>query len=322
VQVELKSSVESDVKANTQGNGWQIIGAGAIGCLWAANLLKIEQQVHLVTRKEQPHQPLTYQDLKGEKTVFACSHSTRLSNSYDPILVCVKAPQVKQALLQQIAHIGAQQVIILMHNGMGSAEQVAALLPNNPIICATTANGCLLHHPFHIQQTGLGITYLGAFNAQAKPYSALATTLNHALGNTHWCADIEQKLWLKLLINIAINPLTALHQVHNGKLAEAQFQQQIETMVDEAMPLVKKLELGFQNSELLQTINTVIDATAGNYSSMNRDIHFKRATENDYISGYLLNKASQHGIETPLINDLYQRVKAKESHLLAPSSID
>jgi len=313
--VGLKVSVNMDELVDVQDNmPWQIIGAGAIGCLWAANLLKIGQPVHLVTRKKSQLQQLTYQDLQGETTLYSCSNSTQLFNSNSPILVCVKAPQVKQALLAHIEAINTQQVIILMHNGMGCAEQVAQLLPNNPIICATTANGCLLHSPFNIQQTGLGITYLGAFNEQAKPYAVLATILNKALGNTHWCADIEQKLWLKLLINIAINPLTALHQVNNGKLAEPLFQKQIESMVDEAMVVVSKLRLGFEKNQLLQTINTVIHATASNYSSMNRDIYFQRATENEYINGYLLKKASQHNIETPLISALYNSIKVRENH--------
>jgi len=321
-QVGLTVSASRYVQCHIQPNStWQIIGAGAIGCLWAANLLNIGQQVHLITRNKQSHQVLDYLDIQGNKTRYDCPNSTQLINATSPILVCVKAPQVKQALLQQIEYIGKQQVIILMHNGMGSAEQVAELLPSNPIICATTANASLLHSPLHIQQTGLGMTYLGAFNEQAKPYAGLASVLNNALGNCHWCANIEEKLWLKLLINIAINPLTALHQVNNGKLAEPPFQAQIETMVEEAITLVTKLGLHFKNSELLQTINSVIHATASNYSSMNRDLHFKRHTENDYISGYLLAKASQHNIETPLIAELYNRVKAIEYRSLAPSDI-
>jgi len=300
---------------------WQIIGAGAIGCLWAANLLNIGQQVHLITRNKQPHHILNYQNIQGNKTRYTCPNATQLINATSPILVCVKAPQVARALRQQRAHIGPQQVIILMHNGMGCAEQVAALFPNNPIICATTANASLLHSALNIQQTGLGITYLGAFNEQAERHATLTSVLNNALGNCHWCADIKEKLWLKLLINIAINPLTALHQVNNGTLAAAPFQAQIETIIDEAMGVVSKLGLPFKRSELLQRINSVIHATTSNYSSMNRDIHFSRSTENEYISGYLLKMASHYQIETPLIAELYNQVKATENRSLTPSSI-
>ena len=300
---------------------WQIIGAGAIGCLWAANLMRTGQQVQLITRKKSSVQQLTYVNLAGEKNVYDCPISPQLNDSLSPILICVKAPQVEQALLQHIDAISEQQVIILMHNGMGCAEQVAEILPNNPIICATTANGCLLHSPLNIQQTGLGITYLGPFNAPAKAFSGLATQFNRALNNSHWCTDIEQKLWLKLMINIAINPLTAIYQIPNGRLAEQQFQVQIDKMVAEAMPLLHKLDLGFEEMALRQVVNNVINATANNFSSMNRDIHFQRRTENDFISGYFLQKAAKYEVETPVIKSLSMQIKVMENHSLVRSSI-
>jgi 2-dehydropantoate 2-reductase len=301
---------------------WQIIGAGAIGCLWAANLIQTGQRVHLVSRNKHVLQSLTYQDILGKKELLDCSHSNILINSIDPILVCVKAPQVKQALLDQQKHIRSNQIIILMHNGMGAAEQVAEIFPNNPIICATTANACLLNSPLNIKQTGLGITFLGPFNEQAKKYAYLANNLNRALNDCHWCEDINQKLWLKLLINIAINPLTAIHQVNNGELAEVEFQKQINEIIVEAIPVLHVLSLEFHKKELIKTVNKVINATAENYSSMNRDIYFNRTTENKYISGYLLKKASQHNIETPLIKSLYQQIKVLENRSLAPIDIE
>lgn len=300
---------------------WQIIGAGAIGCLWAANLRRNGQQVQLITRNEISIKHLNYQNLQGEKTVYDCPTATQLIETCSPILVCVKAPQVEQALQQQRTRIAKEQVIILMHNGMGCAEQVATMFPNNPIICATTANASLLLSPLNIQQTGLGVTYLGAFNEQAKEFSDLTTVLNNALDNCHWCEDIDHKLWLKLLINIAINPLTAIHQINNGELVTPYFQEQIAKIIAEAMPVLEKLALNFKESELLAIINQVINATALNYSSMNRDIYYQRPTENEYINGYLLKKALQYDIETPLIASLYEQINALENHSLTPSNI-
>jgi 2-dehydropantoate 2-reductase len=305
---------------------WQIIGSGAIGCLWAANLIKSNQQVHLISRHKDLPQTLHYQNLQGEKSTFKCSQAPLLELSDTPILVCVKAPQVLKALLDQQVTINKNQVIILMHNGMGTAEQVLKHFPDNPIICATTANACLLNSPFNITQTGLGITYLGAFNEQAKAYSYLLNTFNNALENCHWNEDVKKTLWLKLLINIAINPLTAIHQVKNGALAEHHFQTQIAQIIDEALPVLEKLDFvldieidessntdnPFSRQNLRNTINTVIHNTAENYSSMNRDIFFQRATENEYINGYLLKKAAQWQIDTPLIHNLYQQILSLE----------
>ena len=293
---------------------WQIIGAGAIGCLWAANLKRIGQDVHLITRRALPANTLHYQDLQQQRLQFKISCSKTLLNSHDPVVVCVKATQVKQAIQAHLETISAQQVIILMHNGMGCAEQVQKLLPDNPIICATTANASLQHGPLNIQQTGLGSTYLGAFNPSAKQYKYLVETLNSALADTHWTDHIKQKLWLKLLINSAINPLTALFQIKNGGLQNRSFEQKIASIIKEGRQIAKAEQIHFKEEELLNIINQVIAASAENYSSMNRDLFFRRNTENEYINGYLLKKAQQHIIATPCIKSLYQKIQAAEKN--------
>ena len=291
---------------------WQIVGAGAIGCLWAANLQRIGQNIHLVSHSKLALKTLRYKNLQHQQQTFAISCSTTLLNSNDPILVCVKATQVKQAIQDQLHLISPQQIIILMHNGMGCAELVQQLLPNNPIICAMTTNACLQIGPLNIQQAGLGDTYLGAFNPSAQQYKDIIKPLNLALGNTYWAEDIEQKLWLKLIINCVINPLTALFQIKNGELQNSAFTQKITNITKECIEIANAQQLEFKERELLNIINQVIIATAENYSSMNRDLFFKRTTENEYINGYLLKKAHQHNIETPCIQSFYQKIQHEE----------
>ena len=292
---------------------WQIIGAGAIGCLWAANLKRSGQDVHLITRKTIANPVLNYQDLQQNKYHFNISSGQQLLNNKDPILVCVKATQVKQAILNQLPYIGENQIIILMHNGMGCAEQVQALLPYNPIICATTANASLVNAPLNIQQTGLGMTYLGAYNRPIAIANSLTSRLNNALDNTYWVENIEQKLWLKLIINICINPLTAIYQINNEKLQAPQYQQQIIKICEEAIKVAQAEGIEFEQQTLFKLINDVINATAENFSSMNRDIFYQRNTENEYINGYLLEKARDYNINTPTIAALYQQIKEREN---------
>ncbi len=293
---------------------WQIIGAGAIGCLWAANLQRTGQQVHLITRKPCLERTLRYLDLQGNQQQFSLNSSTELLNGQDPLLICVKATQVKNVIQSHLKSIKPKQAVILMHNGMGCAEQVQVLLPDNPIICATTANASLLLSPLNIKQTGRGITYLGPFNAAAEQHRGVAESLNSALGNTHWCEDIKHKLWLKLLINIAINPLTAIYQVNNGQLQEAEFQEQISNITRESLKVADAEKVNFAELELLNIINQVIKQTEQNYSSMNRDIFYHRKTENEFIGGFLLKKASLYKIKMPSVKSLYEQINQLENN--------
>ncbi|WP_372882009.1 ketopantoate reductase family protein [Psychromonas sp.] len=291
---------------------WQIIGAGAIGCLWAANLLRNGEKIQLITRTPCAADTLKYQNIAKQQFNFPVSTSRTLTRTTDPILICVKATQVIEAITTHKNAIDPRQVIILMHNGMGCAEQVEKLLPDNPILCATTANASLLHSPLNIEQTGEGVTYLGAYNDKGRLQQSLIVPLNFALPNTHWCEDVNEKLWLKLIINMAINPLTAIHQIKNGQLDNTIFQIKINELIDEALQVAKAEGVIFKKQEILAIINQVITLTAENFSSMNRDVFYQRHTENEFIAGYLLKSANFHHIDTPVINYLYQQIKALE----------
>lgn len=323
----------------------QIIGAGAIGCLWLAKLQLSGHACHIVSRATSPLEQLHFTDLQGQLCQLTISHSQQLlsnspSQQSSTILVCVKAPQVLAALLNQQQHINKQQTIILMHNGYGCAEEVYKHFPENLIICATTTNASLLNSPVNITHTGMGPSYFGLFTMleHGRPHPKNTVnkssdtkgiikekvtdidfcepiiTLKNAMPEVYWCEDINQKCWLKLIINAVINPLTAIHQIKNGQLQSAQYSTLIQPLVLEVFAIAKAERLHFELISLQETVSNVIAATAENFSSMNRDVFYKRETEIEYINGYLIKKAQQHNIETPILVDLYQKIKALENH--------
>ncbi|MGL5739621.1 MAG: ketopantoate reductase C-terminal domain-containing protein, partial [Plesiomonas shigelloides] len=60
-------------------------------------------------------------------------------------------------------------------------------------------------------------------------------------------------------------------------------------------------------------VNQVIQATAENFSSMHQDITLQRASEIDYITGYLIHRAQAHGLAVPHHQALYAAIKQLES---------
>lgn len=318
--------VNKSVNKHAEGYMIQIIGAGAIGCLWLAKLHQSGYPCHIVSRASvtPPKQQLDFTDLQGQQHQFNISHSHQLlttstAEQQSTLLVCVKAPQVFAALRDQQPHINTAQVIILMHNGYGCAEEVQQHFPNNPIICATTANASLLNKTLNITHTGLGPSYFGAYQTDNKNHPSSINLSTHiaplqkAMPDVSWSESILNKCWLKLIINAAINPLTAINQVTNGQLQAPRYEALIQPLVLEAFSIAEAEQIDFELTDLQQTVSNVISATAENYSSMNRDIFYGRKTEIEYINGYLIKKAQQHNIATPILSDLYQQIKVLES---------
>ena len=121
--------------------------------------------------------------------------------------------------------------------------------------------------------------------------------------------NYEEMLLKKLVVNAVINPLTSILQIKNGELIENPHYFQI----------VKSLFAEIQESLHLQkpehyfnNIIMVCEQTAKNKSSMLRDLEEKRPTEIEAILGYIVEKAIEKEIHTPIIELFYWAVKGKE----------
>ncbi len=287
-----------------------IIGPGAIGSLWAYHLQQAGHQLSVWSTQDKASLPLLL-DTRPAITL-ANNHQPSLIQA-DLILVTVKAWQVERALTPLKPSIAPETMLVLMHNGMGTADYLLRSFSANPLLVATTTHGAYQKTRGHTFHTGHGQTQLGALNARGAQCRFLADVLNHALPSCIWNPNIEQALWQKLAINCAINPMTAVHHIANGELAAPRFTTQLKDVVSEVAAVMNHQGFLVKADELLDSVYQVIEKTAGNYSSMHQDIHHQRRSEIEYITGYLLNMAKLGGIETPANQTLYDAIKHIET---------
>ncbi|GAK85279.1 2-dehydropantoate 2-reductase [Vibrio ponticus] len=286
-----------------------IVGPGAIGSLWASYLHDAGHKISLWSRHK--NDTLTIQR-DSYPALSLANNDTQALKSADVILVTLKAPLVSSVLHQIKPHIDVDAIIILMHNGMGTAESVMTLMPENPLVLATTTHGAYRPSATQVLHTGQGQTLLGAANDKALQCSFLAEVFHHALNDVAWHENIRQALWNKLAVNCAINPLTAIHQVRNGELARSEFRAQLDAIIDEVCHVMQAEEITVDKAKLTVLIDQVIHATSNNFSSMEQDIAHQRSSEIDFIAGYLLQCASNHGIDVPTNQALYKAIKQIE----------
>lgn len=286
-----------------------IVGPGAIGSLWACKLHQAGHNVSLCSRSTSKHFSIKLDNLP--EISFHNNDVLRLQQT-DVLLITVKSWQVESALLPLLDKIDPKTILLFMHNGMGAVDTLQSHISHFPITLATTTHGALKPSTNQVLHTGNGQTQIGAYNDLGQQCSFLADVFNHALPNTEWNSNISTALWNKLAINCAINPLTALHQCKNGALAQPQFQSEIQEIVTELVQVMKANHIQVDEKSLLTTIYNVINATAENYSSMHQDIHHKRNSEIDFITGYLLKVAAKQHIELPRNLALYESIKQIE----------
>lgn len=286
-----------------------VLGPGAVGALWALHLHGAGHQVSLWSR--QPQAQVTLQLDDGQPITFNNQSLDALANA-DLVLITVKAWQVAAALTPLLAHLQRETILLFMHNGMGAVEALHHSIADFPILLATTTHGALKTTISQVRHTGLGQTQIGADNPLGARCDFMAEVLQHALAPVTWNPDLQPALWHKLAINCAINPLTAIHQCQNGALAATEFTPTITAILDEVTAVMRAESIAFDDAALRTSVYQVINATAANYSSMQQDIFHQRPTEIDFINGYVVAKAKQHGIATPVNHKLYTRIKQRE----------
>lgn len=285
-----------------------ILGPGAIGTLWATALKNAGHNVSLWSRSAQPTLSIQVDDAP------VCEFdNNRLSSlrAADMVIITVKAWQVSTALSPLLSELDNDCILLFLHNGMGTTDEMQLQLASFPILLGTTTHAALKQEEC-VKHTGQGETNIGGVNARGKQCHFIADVLNHALPNTFWQDDILPALWQKLAINCVINPLTAIAQCNNGMLSQPEYQQIKQSLILEITEVMRSQSLSVSSSTLSEQIENVIQKTANNRSSMAVDIQKQRPSEIDYITGYLITQASQAGIPVPHNQALYDKIKQLE----------
>ena len=289
-------------------HSWHVLGAGAMGRLIASYFVEHGCQCTLIRRNKKQFSHTTsvtirrlypegsYRNFK----VKLAQPSTLTANSIKNLLITTKAFDVVNAL-QSISHaLDKQTRVILAQNGLGSQQEVCNLLRENSIWAASITHGAWKKNDntFNVYYAGKGQIYLGPiqenktnhvpFDADALPFESI---------DIQECENITEHLWTKLAINSVINPLTVLHNCHNGHLLKARFQSSISALTFEASKVLKAN--GFDTKHLQIKIEEVIKKTANNISSTLQDYRNKKPTELSFINGYLLRQANKHNLSLP-----------------------
>lgn len=286
-----------------------VLGCGALGQLWLTALCKQGHEVQGWLRIPQPYCSVNLVEEDG--TIFNESLTANdpdfLARS-DLLLVTLKAWQVSDAVKGLVSSLSPTTPVLLLHNGMGTVEELKSL--PNPLLMGTTTHAARRDGNVIIHVAS-GITHIGPARAQDGEFSYLADALQMALPDVAWHNTIRPALWRKLAVNCVINPLTALRNCKNGDLRDVP--EEIEKIAREVAAVIEREGHHISADELIAYVHQVIESTAENISSMLQDVRAMRHTECDYITGYLLRRARVHGIAVPENARLFDLIKRKES---------
>uniref|UniRef100_A0A7C2AVU9 2-dehydropantoate 2-reductase n=1 Tax=Pseudomonas graminis TaxID=158627 RepID=A0A7C2AVU9_9PSED len=289
---------------------WHVLGAGSLGSLWATRLARAGLPVRLILRDKarltayNAQAGLAFNE-KGQRQTFAIPAQTVSADEpIQRLLVACKAYDAERAVAAVAHRLTATADVLLLQNGLGSQDAVAATIPDARCIFVSSTEGAYLDADWSVVFAGQGSNWLGDTQHDAAP--AWVNELKQAGIPHQWTADIAERLWRKLALNCAINPLTVLHQCRNGGLqAHAE---EVTALCAELAHVLQRCGQSGAAEGLLDQVQQVIAATAGNYSSMYQDVAQGRRTEIRYLLGHVCATAAAIDCAAPKLNQLRLRL--------------
>ncbi|MBA4726873.1 MAG: putative 2-dehydropantoate 2-reductase [Pseudomonas sp.] len=289
---------------------WHILGAGALGSLWATRLARAGLPVRLILRSAQrldEYQRAGGLGLRENGKLERFDIPAELPDAPTTIrrlLVACKAYDAEAAVSRVAARLAPGAELLLLQNGLGSQQAIAERWPQARCIFVSSTEGAYRETDFQVLFAGRGQNWLGDPHGGAAP--AWLGELDRAGIAQTWSTEILSRLWRKLALNCAINPLTVLHDCRNGELL--QHPVQLAVLSEELGRLLVASGQPAAANDLENEVLRVIEATAANYSSMHQDVRLGRRTEIAYLLGHACATAETLGLPAPTLHALHQRL--------------
>jgi 2-dehydropantoate 2-reductase len=298
-----------------------VVGCGAVGSLFAANLATLEDVEVWAYDLAQEHVDAINRDglrLTGAGEVLGRPHATTAAAelpSCDFGIVATKAMH-SEAAISATAHAFADGCVATVQNGIGNEEVLARHVER--VIRGTTFPAGKITAPGVVQWDVKGDTTFGPFEDKPAPLEEvqrLADACTRGGMPTTAVTDARGPQWRKVIFNAATNPLGALTGLTHGRVCERPDLRRLASQLVAEGKAVASAEGIVLDSDPEELIDYAArrEVAYGHKASMLQDVEARRQTEVDYLNGGIAEFGRKLGITTPTHDSIWALVKGVEA---------
>jgi 2-dehydropantoate 2-reductase len=299
-----------------------VVGCGAVGSLFAANLASLEDVEVWAYDLSQEHVDAI--NANGLRLTGAGDvHATGITATSDAAelpacdfgIVATKAMHT-EAAIAATAPAFVNGAVASVQNGLFNEEAIA--LHVDRVIRGTTFPAGKIVEPGVVQWDVKGNTTFGPFEpspAAREEIERLAEACTRGGMPTTAVADARGAQWRKVIFNAATNPIGALTGLTHGRVCERpDLRRLVSGLVDEG-----KAVAAAQGVELDADPEALIDHAAkpevayGHKASMLQDVEARRRTEVEWLNGGIARFGRELGVPTPLNEAVVALIKGMEA---------
>lgn len=289
-----------------------IMGAGAVGCYHGAMLALAGHEVVLIGRPALADAVaarglILEKGRRQQAVALRAGTDPALVAGADLVLICVKAQDNAAVAAAMQPHLPHAAPVLSLQNGLGNAAQLSRLL-GRPVLPAVVYVAVQMGGPGHVVHHGRGELVLGTGPAAAE----VAAVLTRAEIPTHVSDRTDVALWTKLVVNCALNPVSAVTRQPYGRIfADAGAVNLLRGVVAECQTVAQAEGIELP-ADIWAQIAGIAAAMPDQISSTAQDVLRGRRTEIDHLNGEILRRAAQHGLAVPLNAALVSLVRLIE----------
>ncbi len=291
-----------------------IVGTGALGTFFAARLAMTGSQVIMLGTWKNAIEALnrdgarlvTAEGVERHFPVRAVDNPAECTD-IELALVLVKSWQTEQAAKKLSTCLPASALALTLQNGLGNREILSDALGDARVILGVSTYGATLLGPGLARSGGEGILSLEARSRSGE----IESLLRGAGFRVESVPDANALAWGKLVINAAINPLTALLRVPNGELLNRPAARLVmSALARETAKVAMAGGVKLPFADPVTAAEDVARKTAANRSSMFQDVKRGARTEIDAICGAVTRAAQERGVPAPVNWTMWQLMNA------------
>lgn len=305
-----------------------VVGAGALGSVFAARLAGAGHDVLLVGRS-----PAHVEAIRSDGLLLPDSSGrTELVGSFqaqtylagcrpvDVILFLTKSQDCGTAAKQAIGLMGPSTIPIALANGIGHMETLAAFYGSRPLVAGVTMVGARVVRPGHVEITDATAAkaagnWIGPWAKSCSP--AQLEGVAHALSAsgipTEVVADIAPIIWTKLAMACAMNAVASVTGHHvRALLASPSACSLLAQVIDEVVSVGREKGIALDPVAVRHAAFEAYRNAPGHLPSMAADMLAGRRTEVEALNAAVVREAVSVGVAAPANAILARLISAIE----------
>jgi len=278
-----------------------LLGAGAIGVLPAARLLKMPG-VRLTVAADAPRIDRYRREgiyLNDQRLDFDYAAPREMSALPPAVLViaATKNPDLAAALENTAPLADEKTVFLPLLNGITADSVIAARFPHSTVLKGFFLGHASVREGNKIRHDGAGVICVGGKEAAVREVEKLFRDAGIPVDVP---PDMTSAMWKKFVLNVGVNQAQAVYVADYGEMQKSpEMLSFARRLMEEAAAVAAAEKVAGAENMVNEAMKIVLAMPGDVKTSMLQDVLAGRKTEVEAFAGTVCTLAAKHGIPAP-----------------------